>query len=209
MPRTVPACACAQCGLEAVERTSSVVWFTESSFTLARCPGCEQVLDPYVEFDLVITSLDLALHRFPAYRHLLLNNETSNSVWLRLYLMAFVILLLRGIWVDAPFYSVFLVEFAQFTLVAGLYLVLCSKTQHHYRTWPVLLKAIILGKWPAFLLIVGWAWEFALVFHMVIEFYMCTATSAALSVVPGLNARKAVFMSVLGTLASVALQISV
>jgi len=50
-----------------------------STITLTKCAYCNIPLDPFLEQDALLTSLDYILHRHPAHRHIILNTEFSTN----------------------------------------------------------------------------------------------------------------------------------
>jgi len=207
-PRFIPARVCVQCGKDfSRERISSVIWFAESSVTLARCPSCEQYLDPYVEFDAPITVLDLALHRVPSYRHVTRNLDVKLSVWLRLYFVVLFIFVLRNLWINGSVFAVLTAELAQFAAVALLYRVLRGGAPPNAEDWVILFKTLALGKWPAILFVIGWAWGFSVAFVVVIEVYTFTTTCAALCALSRVSPLQACALATAGLTCSMAVRV--
>lgn len=68
------------------------------------CPECDQIADPYVEWDGVLIFIDLVLHKPSCYRHLLFNRllcgfETSQllaKLWLSLFSFVMIFERRRG-----------------------------------------------------------------------------------------------------------------
>ncbi|GMI61375.1 hypothetical protein ScalyP_jg5064 [Parmales sp. scaly parma] len=50
-----------------------------STIILTKCAYCNIPLDPLLEQDALLTSLDYILHRHPAHRHIILNTEFSTN----------------------------------------------------------------------------------------------------------------------------------
>jgi len=63
---------CVECGVKA---PVAYRWYTESAVKLVQCENCGENVDKYVEFDGVLVSLDVLLHRKPAFRHVLFNAD--------------------------------------------------------------------------------------------------------------------------------------
>jgi len=61
---------CVECGVKA---PVAYRWYTEVAVKLVQCENCGENVDKYVEFDGVLVSLDVLLHRKPAFRHVLFN----------------------------------------------------------------------------------------------------------------------------------------
>ena len=64
---------CVECMCD--ENESIYKKYSEGNLRLTRCIRCGDFVDRYVEYDNVLIVLDLVLHKNPAYRHLLFNDE--------------------------------------------------------------------------------------------------------------------------------------
>jgi len=63
---------CVECGVKA---PVAYRWYTDLAVKLVQCENCGQNVDKYVEFDGVLVSLDVLLHRKPAFRHVIFNAQ--------------------------------------------------------------------------------------------------------------------------------------
>jgi hypothetical protein len=55
---------------------------------IAHCSACNDIVDKYIECDLILIVLDALLHKVQAYRHLLFNSEGVRRVlWKLLFLL--------------------------------------------------------------------------------------------------------------------------
>lgn len=63
---------CIECGAKAA---ASYRWYSQSVVKLEQCGNCGENVDKYVEFDGVLVSLDVLLHRKSAFRHVIFNSE--------------------------------------------------------------------------------------------------------------------------------------
>jgi len=63
---------CVECGVKA---PVAYRWYTDLAVKLVQCESCGENVDKYVEFDGVLVSLDVLLHRKPAFRHVIFNSE--------------------------------------------------------------------------------------------------------------------------------------
>lgn len=68
---------CIECGDNAAAQFRR---FSETVVKLEQCESCGENVDKYVEFDGVLVSLDVLLHRKPAFRHVLFNRD-FNAHW--------------------------------------------------------------------------------------------------------------------------------
>lgn len=101
MPDTPAECSkyvCIECGHPA---ESLFRIYPGGSIRLTRCTLCNNVTDKYVEQEGVLLSLDLALHRLPAFRHLIFNHAVTSclsilaQLQLTLVLLALDVFLMR------------------------------------------------------------------------------------------------------------------
>ncbi|XP_074662351.1 protein ARV1-like isoform X2 [Tubulanus polymorphus] len=63
---------CIECGMPAKELYKD---FNAGIIKISHCKYCGKVVDKYIEYDPVIISLDAALHKRQAYRHVLYNTN--------------------------------------------------------------------------------------------------------------------------------------
>jgi uncharacterized membrane protein len=210
-----PCCVCASCGTEQPGAVSSVVWFSETSVTLAKCGHCGQPLDAYVEYEPALVSIDLMLHRVPAYRHVIRNSSLRDAVWLRFALVLFWMGVLSELWTAQPVG----VNFAASSLRASLELAgqACGAMLAYrvaggsWRERQILMKALLVGRAPQAMLIIAWTWGYPATFKAVINVYgacvrprggftrtVFTATVAAIQALP-LQSRVPTAMFVAGT----------
>jgi hypothetical protein len=196
------ACCCCACGNELPPHSTSVVWFSESSVTLAKCLHCGKAVDEYVELDLPLVCMDLALHRVPAFRHVIRNLDDvrgagRTSVWARLYFIILFILLLQRHVVS--------------TLLAQLVravVILAGVSSSLNESWPIarrvqtVFRCFTLGQAPSFLLVVAWAWNYPATFQSVIDLYSATCTVAALQALPKVSLVRATSIVLLAMLTS-------
>ncbi|CAM8937977.1 unnamed protein product [Rhodiola kirilowii] len=68
---------CVQCGFP-VEKL--YVQYSPGNIRLMKCPRCKQVADEYIECEIMIPLIDLILHKPKAYRHLLHNVLNRGSM---------------------------------------------------------------------------------------------------------------------------------
>lgn len=85
---------CVECG-EPVPTAAHVVAPRSASLTairLSRCDACGLIADKYVEYDTLLITLDMLLHRASVYRHLLCNTQhTARRKTLLLYSLALLL----------------------------------------------------------------------------------------------------------------------
>ena len=53
--------------------------FSLGNIKLTRCTVCKSVADKYIEHELILVAIDIALHRIQAYRHVLFNRKLLDS----------------------------------------------------------------------------------------------------------------------------------
>lgn len=69
--------------------------FSLGNIKLTRCTVCQSVADKYIEYELILVSIDIALHRIQAYRHVLFNRKLIDSndlVDIRLIFLANIVI---------------------------------------------------------------------------------------------------------------------
>ncbi|XP_018454701.1 protein ARV 2 isoform X2 [Raphanus sativus] len=71
---------CVQCGHRV---KSLLIQYSPGNFRLMKCENCNEVADEYIECELMIIFIDLILHKPKAYRHLLYNVFTQETVYLQ------------------------------------------------------------------------------------------------------------------------------
>ncbi|KAJ0265151.1 Protein ARV 2 [Hirschfeldia incana] len=71
---------CVQCGHRV---KSLLIQYSPGSFRLMKCDNCNEVADEYIECELMIVFIDLILHKPKAYRHLLYNVFTQETVYVQ------------------------------------------------------------------------------------------------------------------------------
>lgn len=81
---------CCHCGAEVSALYAS--YGTVDMHCPLPCTICSaKVADPYIERDSILIFLDLVLHKPQVYRHLLFNSESSGRVFLKLWLVLFLV----------------------------------------------------------------------------------------------------------------------
>jgi hypothetical protein len=68
---------CVECG-EFID--SLYIEYSARNIRLTRCPKCSKVADKYVEYELTLVLIDIALLRTPAFRHILYNRMSMNYI---------------------------------------------------------------------------------------------------------------------------------
>ncbi|KAF8053329.1 hypothetical protein N665_1430s0006 [Sinapis alba] len=71
---------CVECGHKV---KSLLIQYSPGNFRLMKCENCNEVADEYIECELMIIFIDLILHKTKAYRHLLYNVFTQETVYLQ------------------------------------------------------------------------------------------------------------------------------
>ena len=61
---------CIECGVPVNQLYKE---YGSGSIRLAKCESCEEFVDKYVEFDLILIFIDLVLLKRQAYRHMVFN----------------------------------------------------------------------------------------------------------------------------------------
>ena len=102
---------CVECMCD--ENESIYKKYSEGNLRLTRCIRCGDFVDRYVEYDNVLIVLDLVLHKNPAYRHLLFNDEKFSlrnrntrelnmlTIYLLLRISFFLIIGSKGLFVQS------------------------------------------------------------------------------------------------------------
>ena len=191
-----PCSCCVNCGAEQEPNTSSVVWFSDSSVTLAKCKVCSERLDPFVELEFPLIALELMLHRVPAFRHVICNRQLGMSIWIRFTLVINFIEVLAHFWITRrdptpqevvqhliESLLIFLASCVCFSAAGSLFLqkpvskdvVLCE------------LRALILSRFPSVLLVIAMAWWFPSDFYPVIALYTFSTSLAAARALPDVD----------------------
>jgi hypothetical protein len=194
--KNYPCACCVNCGAEQEPDTSSLVWLSDTSVTLAKCRVCHERLDPFVELEFPLIALELMLHRVPAFRHVICNRQLGMSIWIRFALVINFIEVLAHFWITrrdptpqevvrhlVASLLVFIASCTSFSLVSSLFLrkemskdlVLCE------------LRALILSRFPSVLLVIAMAWWFPSDFYPVIALYTFTASLAAARALPDVD----------------------
>ncbi|XP_024010013.1 protein arv1 homolog isoform X3 [Eutrema salsugineum] len=68
---------CVECGHKV---KSLFIQYSPGNFRLMKCENCKEVADEYIECELMIIFIDLILHKTKAYRHLLYNGVTQETL---------------------------------------------------------------------------------------------------------------------------------
>ncbi|KAF3503623.1 hypothetical protein F2Q69_00039438 [Brassica cretica] len=71
---------CVECGHKV---KSLLIQYSPGNFRLMKCENCNEVADEYIECELMIIFIDLILHKTKAYRHLLYNVFTQETVYVQ------------------------------------------------------------------------------------------------------------------------------
>lgn len=77
--------------------------FSRDVIQMKHCSRCQKVVDPYVEFDFVLTGLDLLLLKLTAYRHIICNVEIQR-LWR--FILVFVALESYIDWILTRYHSI-------------------------------------------------------------------------------------------------------
>lgn len=186
---------CVHCGSRQEEHASAVVWYTETSVTLSKCGVCGEQRDPFVELEFPLISLDLALHRVPAFRHVIGNRRMNLPNWLRYSSVLVIVEYISGIWVDesdpgwseAALYVLptvlgFGASFALFYLAC----VACLGV-HDHELQKCIVRAFLVSKFPSLLLPIAIAWSYSSDFYSIIAVYSFTCSIAAACALPGMQ----------------------
>uniref|UniRef100_M4F8K6 Protein ARV n=1 Tax=Brassica campestris TaxID=3711 RepID=M4F8K6_BRACM len=72
---------CVECGHKV---KSLLIQYSPGNFRLMKCENCNEVADEYIECELMIICIDLILHKTKAYRHLLYNVFTQETIYVQL-----------------------------------------------------------------------------------------------------------------------------
>ncbi|KFK30697.1 hypothetical protein AALP_AA6G015700 [Arabis alpina] len=68
---------CIECGNKV---KSLFIQYSQGNYRIMKCENCKEVADEYIECELLIIFIDLILHKPKAYRHLLYNVVTQETV---------------------------------------------------------------------------------------------------------------------------------
>ncbi|XP_009111376.1 protein ARV 2 isoform X2 [Brassica rapa] len=71
---------CVECGHKV---KSLLIQYSPGNFRLMKCENCNEVADEYIECELMIICIDLILHKTKAYRHLLYNVFTQETIYVQ------------------------------------------------------------------------------------------------------------------------------
>jgi len=203
-----PCRICVVCGTEQEPGTSSVIWYSDTSVSLATCKTCWEHLDPFVELEFQLIALDLMLHRVMAFRHVLCNRTYNLSIWMRFAIVINVIEVLAHFWVarrDPTFEEIFY-DLAETTVIFGLSMLcfcssvsLMSRENNTWEHWSTRMRAFILSRFPSLLFVIAMAWWFPGDFYPVIALYSFSTSVAAARALPEVDTIwMAIFVAVCG-----------
>lgn len=172
-----------------------MIVYSENSVALAKCKQCGLHLDPFFEFQFSLISMQLLLHRLPAYRHVITNRGTNRQKWFRFALVCNLIESLLFVWSQTLQFPVDLMsclvlvgstmlQFALFVLGFGFGVRCCCRIDVD---WQAIVKACIVSRFPVLLLLVAVAWGYQPAdFYWVISLYCFTSSVVcAKAVLPG------------------------
>ena len=203
-----PCSCCVNCGAEQEPGTSSVVWFSDTSVTLAKCRICNERLDPFVELEFPLIALELMLHRVPAFRHVVRNRQLGISIWIRFALVINFIEVLAHFWITRrdptpqevlqhllESLLVFIASCASFAMAGSLFL--RKELSHELMLCEV--RALILSRFPSVLLVIAMTWWFPSDFYPVIALYTFSTSLAAARALPDVDSLiKAILIACFG-----------
>ena len=202
----------------------SVVRFTDASVSLVQCPdaSCASLVDPFVERDATLVALDLALHRVPAFRHVVCNRGVAGAgveggaggvSVPRLALLAVVVDALTMAWATdeaavAKHLTVAAAAWAASALCALAVALLApgpvgARGGDPPRTADAVLRAVVVARIPAIaVFFVATCWDYPVEARWLFELYAFTALVAASRALPrSLGVGEALCTASLATLA--------
>ena len=191
-----PCPRCVHCGAEQEKGASAVIWYTKSSVSLTKCIVCNERRDPFVELDFPVISLELMLHRVPAFRHIICNRRVNISNWMRYASVIMIVEYTSSLWVDDldPGWREAVTTLGATILTLASSLVLFSLTATLIASPANLrefiectLRAYLVSRFPSLILLIAIAWAYPSNFYHVIAIYAFTCNIAAANALPDMD----------------------
>eukprot|EP00835_Amoeboradix_gromovi_P006624 NODE_818_length_3941_cov_0.458355.p2 type:complete len:211 gc:universal NODE_818_length_3941_cov_0.458355:3255-2623(-) len=125
---------------------------------LAHCRKCDNIADPYLEYDLVLLSLDLIIQKPQAYRHVLWLNFSYSfisrffvliflfEVYINLLLVEYESILIANLWIFTLFDKMF------------FYLLVCS--WFYFRYSRIVAIPLCISSFPILFILASILWQF-------------------------------------------------
>ncbi|XP_022770670.1 protein arv1 homolog isoform X2 [Durio zibethinus] len=195
---------CVQCGFLV---KSLFVQYSPGNIRLMKCENCKAVADEYIECELMIVLIDLILHKPKAYRHLIYNVLSQQSVHFQglLWKSLFGFLVMdayRSLFVKRPeeewgmsmsIFSFFWIYRKMLVdVILGNFLFLCSfllairnvlKTSARFTRFRDLLLAVLISSYFKIFLAATMVWEFPPSVIYIIDLFVLSSNTVALKVI--------------------------
>ena len=125
---------------------------------LAHCVKCDRIADPYLEYDLVLLSLDLILQKPEAYRHMMWT-KLSNSFISRF----FILIVMFEVYINlllVEHKGILLNQVWQFTLVEKFVFYILLSIYYRHRYSKIVAVPLCISSFPILFILASILWQF-------------------------------------------------